>query len=379
MKTLTLLAACAIFVAGWAILALAYATVPAGQTNPANPTKLAVPANQAVSAKLVGPANQAGSAYVADLSEKTGPRLKGHLRLAAPLVPQALPLLRAGESALFQQAGVDTSFSLWRSPEQLRALVANGQVDAVVAALPTAAVLARRGVSCVVLAAYAAPLWLVGPSDLVRQGEHPLDTFRRLLDREILLPFGPGNMPELALRVLAAQGGQDCPLRHCGSALEAVNLLRLGRGGAALLPEPSVSLATTEGGIVRLLDLREVWAATFPDHTDMPTACFMAVGPTAHDPALRTLLRQGFVEGMRDMEKNPQASLVAAKKYSPELSAVLERTSNDGQLFLSSSVLAGERGRKAALFMLQRLMGLNPASVGGNLPANDFWDMGHEE
>ena len=66
------------------------------------------------------------------------------LRLAAPLVPQAVPLLAAGESALFQKAGVGASFSLWRSPEQLRALVANGQVDAVVAALPTAAVLARR-------------------------------------------------------------------------------------------------------------------------------------------------------------------------------------------------------------------------------------------
>ena len=374
MKALTLLAACAVFVAGWAIPALAYATVSAGQTDLANPTKLIGPANQTV------PANPAGSSYAADLSEKTGPRQKGHLRLAAPLVPQALPLLRAGESALFQQAGVDTFFSLWRSPEQLRALVANGQVDAVVAALPTAAVLARRGVPSVVLAAYAAPLWLVGPTDLVREGEHPLDTFRRLLDREILLPFGPGNMPELALRVLAAQGGLNCPLRHCGSALEAVNLLRLGRGGAALLPEPSASLATTEGGIVRLLDLREVWAATFPDHTDMPTACFMAVGPTAHDPALRSLLRQGFVEGMRDMEKNPQASLVAAKKYSPELSAVLERTSkNDDLQFLPSSVLVGERGRKAALFMLQRLLELTPASVGGSLPANDFWDMGHEE
>ena len=370
MKALTLLAACVVLVAGWAIPALAYAVTPAEQADLAN---------QTVPAKLVTQANQAGSSYAADLSERTGLRQKGHLRLAAPLVSQALPLLRAGESALFQQAGVDTSFSLWRSPEQLRALVANGQVDAVVAALPTAAVLARRGVPSVVLAAYAAPLWLVGPSDLVRQGEHPLDTFRRLLDREILLPFGPGNMPELALRVLAAQGGLNCSLRHCGSALEAVNLLRLGRGGAALLPEPSASLATKEGGIVRLLDLRAVWAATFPDHTDMPTACFMAVGPTAHDPALRTLLRQGFVEGMRDMEKNPQVSLVAAKKYSPELSAVLERTTNDGLPFLSASVLVGERGRKAALFMLQRLLELTPASVGGSLPANDFWDMGHEE
>lgn len=338
-----------------------HSTYPAGQPNPANPPS---------------PSDQAGQENGAEPLEA---RPTTNLRLAAPLVPQAVPLLGVGDSALFQKAGVGTSFSLWRSPEQLRALVANGQVDAVVAALPTAAVLARRGVPIVVLAVYAAPLWLVGPPDLVREGEQPLETLRRLMDKEILLSFGPGNMPELALRVLVAQGSLDCPLRHCGSALEAVNLLRLGQAGTALLPEPSASLATAGGGIVRLLDLREAWSAAFPHYADMPTACLMVVGATARDPALRALLRQGFVEGMREMENNPQASLTTARRHSPELGAVLERTSNEGRPFLSSTVLVGERGKKAALFMLQRLLELSPASVGGSLPANDFWDMGCEE
>ena len=370
MKAWVMLAACALVVTGWTASALP------DMANPANPATRSYSADPAGQSNQSNPAVRAGQVNGA---EPAVARSGANLRLAAPLVPQAVPLLIAGERELFQKAGVGASFSLWRSPEQLRALVANGQVDAVVAALPTAAVLARRGVPCVVLAAYAAPLWLVGPPELAREGEPPLDTLRRLLDREILLPFGPGNMPELALRVLVAQGSLDCPLRHCGSALEAVNLLRLGQAGTALLPEPSASLATAGGGIARLLDLREAWSAAFPHYADMPTACLMAVGATARDPALRALLRQGFVAGMREMENNPQASLMAAKKHSPELGAVLERTSNEGRPFLSSTVLVGERGKKAALFMLQRLLELSPASLGGSLPANDFWDMGCEE
>lgn len=85
--------------------------------------------------------------------------------------------------------------------------------------------------------------------------------------------------------------------RPCGSALEALNLLRLGQGNVALLPEPSASIATAGGEFAPLLDLREVWAAAFPEHPDMAAAYFVAVGPTARNPVLRALLRQSFARG----------------------------------------------------------------------------------
>ena len=62
-----------------------------------------------------------------------------------------------------------------------------------------------------------------------------------------------------------------------------------------------------------------------------------------------------------------------------DVGAVLERAATEERPFMSSAVLVGERGKKAALFMLQRLLELTPASVGGSLPTNDFWDMGREE
>ena len=63
----------------------------------------------------------------------------------------------------------------------------------------------------------------------------------------------------------------------------------------------------------------------------------------------------------------------------PLLGAVLERAATEERPFMSSAVLVGDRGKKAALFMLRRLLELTPASVGGSLPTNEFWDMGCEE
>lgn len=324
---------------------------------------------------LICPAHAAASSV-----EGAAPAVQPSLRLAAPFVPQALPLLHAEKSEAFLKAGATAQFAFWRSPEQLRALIANGQADAVVSALPTAAVLARRGVPCTVLAAYAAPLWLVGPAGLARDGEQPADTFRRLLENTVLLPFGPGNMPELALRVLAAQTGVDCKPRHCGSALEALNMLRLGQGNVALLPEPSASIATAGGEFVPLLDLREVWAAVFPEHPDMAAACFVAVGPTARNAALRALLRQSFAEGMRHMANDPENVLAAAARSHAEFNVMRQRVPDGGAALLrSTSLLTGEKGKKAVQFMLQRLWELSPSSVGGALPDDDFWDLGHDE
>lgn len=318
-------------------------------------------------------------AHAASSVEEAAPAGLAPLRLAAPFVPQALPLLHAGESEAFRKAGTTAAFTFWRSPEQLRALVANGQADAAVTALPTAAVLARRGVPCRVLAAYAAPLWLVGPTHLAHDGEPPADTFRRLLENAVLLPFGPGNMPELALRMLAAQAGIDCTPRHCGSAMEALNLLRLGQGSVALLPEPSASIATADGEFAQLLDLRDVWATAFPEHPDMAAACLVAVGPVAHDPSLRALLRQSFAQGMRQMADAPESVLAAAAERHMEFNVIRERVPDGGAALLRSApLLTGERGKKAVLFVLQQLHELSPSSVGGALPADDFWDMGHD-
>ncbi len=253
------------------------------------------------------------------------------IRFSAPPIPQAVPLLRVAESDAFRNAGAAAAFTPWRSPEQLRTFVANGTVDAVIAALPTAAVLFNKGIPCKILAVYSAPLWIVSTDVSAAAPRTPaLDFFALLHGREILLPFGPGNMPELALKVLAAERGINLKIRHCGSAMEAANLLRRGQASYALLPEPAATLVTERERqaerVFKCFALKDVWPRVFPGQASMPTAALIMVGPLSADREARALVRQSFMEGAAWAEKHPEAALQLAETAYPELGKALGNT-----------------------------------------------------
>ena len=304
------------------------------------------------------------------------------IRFSAPPVPQAVPFLRAAESGAFRNAGRTAAFTPWRSPEQLRTFVANGTADAVIAALPTAAVLANKGIPCKILAVYSAPLWIVSTdASAAASGTSALDAFALLHGKEILLPFGPGNMPELALKVLAAERGINLKIRHCGSAMEAANLLRRGQSAYALLPEPAATLVTEREQqaerIRKCFSLKDVWPHVFPGQASMPTAALIMVGPLAENLEVCALVRQNFMEGAAWAEANPEAALRLAETAYPELGNRLGLTPESGKdVFHSLGLLTGREGEQAARFMLERLFAINPASLGGRLPDSGIWRFG---
>ena len=304
------------------------------------------------------------------------------IRVSAPAVPQSIALLRLPESSSFRETGMKVVFTPCRSPEQMHIFVANREVDAIIATLPTAAVFSGKGIPCKVLAVYSAPLWLVSTAPPMPDtpGVSPLDSFMALQGREILLPFGPGNMPELVLQVLAAKSGVNFTMRHCGSSMEAANLLLRGQAAYALLPEPAATLAASQKlqtqHISKQLVLKDVWPRVFPGQPSMPTAALIMVGPLADDPTTCALLRQNFMEGVSWAESHPEAALRLAETKYPELGRMLYAAPTLGQeVFRSLGLLSEQEGKRAARFMLERLFAISPASVGGKLPGDDIWEV----
>lgn len=303
------------------------------------------------------------------------------IRFSAPPVPQSVPLLRAVNSDAFRKAGASAAFTLWRSPEQLRTFVTNGSVDAVIAALPTAAVLSNKGIPCKILAVYSAHLWVVSTDVSAATPGTSLNSLALLHDKEILLPFGPGNMPELALNVLAAERGINLKIRHCGSAMEAANLLRRGQAAYALLPEPAATLVMAQGSqaeqIRKCFALKDVWPQVFPGQAAMPTAALIMVGPLSGNGEARVLVRRSFMEGAAWSEANPEAALRLAETTCPELAKALGTNPESGKdVFRSLGLLMGREGEQAARFMLERLFAISPASLGGRLPDEGIWGVG---
>lgn len=302
------------------------------------------------------------------------------IRLSAPPIPQAVPLLRTSEKGRLQGTGKQVTFIPWRSPEQLHTFVVKGKVDAVITALPTVSSFANKGIPCRVLAVYSAPLWFVTNATPTKHESTATPTashFAALDGKRVFLPYGPGNMPELVLKLFRHTANAHPEIRYCGSIMEAANLLRHEQDTYALLSEPAATLVTSKGkqrSAVKLFTLEELWVEHFPGQAGMPTAALIMVGPLAANAELCGAVRKSFIEGSAWANEHPERAAQLAVSVYPELGKSLGAVSGSLQdIFHSSKVLREEEGRKASVFVLERLFEADPASIGGKMPDQNIW------
>ena len=112
----------------------------------------------------------------------------------------------------------------------------------------------------------------------------------------------------------------------------------------------------------------------FPGQVAMPTSALVMVGPLAENPVLCAMVRESFVEGTMWAKDHPEEAGKLAIATYPELGGILGTVSGSLQeIFRSSRLLDKEQGKQAALFMLERLLEINPASIGGRMPDKKVW------
>lgn len=286
------------------------------------------------------------------------------LRVSGPAIAETLPLVI--------MAGRNPAIELipWSSPDQLRALVATKAVDAALMTTATACTLRNRGIPAVVVGLFSSPLWIVSADDSP-------DTLQGLQDQEILLPFGAGEMPDLILQTLAGESGLRYRARHAGNAMEAVNLLLLGKARHAFLSEPAASLAVLRGARLearprKRLDFRETWRDVFPEHPDLCLSALVAVGEASSDPGLRVMLRSAYAEAHAWGADHPEAMKALVKDTFP---ALWPQIRNEPAPLTAVRILRGPQAEGSARFLLERLHGLSPASIGGALPPQGFFEV----
>ena len=307
-----------------------------------------------------------------------GPAFAGEeasrLRVSGPAVAETLPLLAMSRAGVLPGISRSVLFSPWNSPDQLCAMIATDGVDAAIMTTASACTLGNKGVPAAVVALFSSPVWLMST-------DASLSRLSDLDGREILLPFGPGEMPDLLLRALSGQAGVRFSPRHVGNALEAVNLLLLGQGNCALLSEPAATLAVSRASAqarpgtpvpAKRLDIRDAWREVFPEHPDLAQGALAMVGPLARDAASRGALRAAYVRAAGWVATHPREAVGLAGEGFPALGS----QAVDGILpGADVRLVTGPAGEAAARFFLGLLHGMSPASIGGRLPGPEFFEV----
>ncbi|MBG0775910.1 MAG: ABC transporter substrate-binding protein [Desulfovibrionaceae bacterium] len=301
------------------------------------------------------------------------------MRLSGPPVAETLPLIAlAMHDGGGDARGVSDKpsplptcvFTPWHSPDQLRAMVAGGQVDAALVTVAAASRLAERGVPVRVVAILSSPGWILS-------AHGPLRSMDDLRGKEILLPFGPGEMPEALFTAVAAGHGltraRDYALRNGSNAMEVVQHLLLGHADYAFVSEPAATLAVSrsaEGSrpLVRGLDLRAAWAEAFPACPELPATAVVLFGPRAADPGLARDLNAAFRAAAARILADPGPVMAEAAEHFPEFTALPDAW----RLLAGTRILDQTGAEEAVRFYLETLRAAAPGLRVGDLPHGAF-------
>jgi NitT/TauT family transport system substrate-binding protein len=290
--------------------------------------------------------------------------------LAAP-TGASITLARAWESGALAQAAPNATFRLWRDPDALRAGLVSG--NTLLFSTPTnlPANLANRGLPIKLLC-------LLGQGHLtVVSAEAGISSFRDLVGREVLC-FFRNDMPDLVFRACARLEGvdpdKDIKLSYVQSGMEAAQMLAAGKATTAVLAEPAATMAIMLAGqqglkLSRVLSLQEIWVR------HMKISAMPMVGLAVH---------ARLIEEAPEIIPALRAALPAAKDWSlanPDAAAALAAKSMQMHPNIFKAALprfnmeiVSARAAKADLEVFyQSLLDVSPQSLGGKLPADNFY------
>ncbi|MGY6270151.1 ABC transporter substrate-binding protein, partial [Achromobacter denitrificans] len=302
------------------------------------------------------------------------PRRRGVLTLAGPGAVVSYPLMHMAATGALADHADELRFRLWQTPDQLRTLLVNGELDFSAAPCTLPALLHNRGMPVRLLnISVWGILWLVSRDPAVR-------SFQDLAGRELVVPFQrdlPAVLLDTLLEAQAARGLAPVALRRTRDGQDAIALVLNGQADQALLVEPMASLllwraGQTEGAPVlhRGQSLEQAWRDAFPAQPSLPQAGVMASARVADDVALCRAVDQAYAESARWCAARPAECAALVRGHLPHLPQPAIEAAIRGTR-LDSRSARDARPELEALYGL--LAERHPQAIGGRLPPAGFY------
>lgn len=182
------------------------------------------------------------------------------LELHGPPASPSITLAYAAGAGLLRSVADKVSFKVWRTPDEMRAGLTSGGMQALVMPVTAAANLHKRGLGVRLANVMTNGLLYVISSD------DTLGTIADLKGRRITVPF-PNDTPEVIFDAVLAHNGlteDDVTVETAGTPIEAIHMLLAGRIDIALVPEPAATAAILKAAasgraIHRAIDMQVEW------------------------------------------------------------------------------------------------------------------------
>ena len=286
------------------------------------------------------------------------------LRVAGLKGPTTMGLVNLMDS----DDGANYTFTMYGAADEIVPLLVKGELDAAAVPANLAATLYQKTQGQVEVAC----INTLGVLYIVENG----DTVQSVADLkgQTIVTTGKGTTPEYVLRYVLNQNGldpdKDVTIEYCSEATEALSQVQAGQATIAMLPQPFVTSALSQvEGLRVALDMNEEWQKVAGSQLVTGVLVVRKDAVEADPDAFEEFLN-GYAASVEaantDLEGTaalcetygivPKAAL--AQKALPECNIVFER---------------GEQMKTDLVNYFQVLYDADPSSVGGAMPADDFY------
>ena len=186
---------------------------------------------------------------------------------------------------------------------------------------------------------------------------------------------GEGAVPEFTVRYILSKNGldfdKDIEVIWCADTTEALSYIKADEAAVAVLPQPFVTAACAQvEGLKPVIDLNDAWSEA-SDGGSIVTGVVLA----------RKEFAESHPQVIENFLKEYELSVAFANENTEEAAALIEKYGIVAKAAIAQKALPGcnltcKTGDELKTYLegyLSALYGLNPASVGGQLPADDFY------
>lgn len=292
------------------------------------------------------------------------------LVLYGPPAGSSITLAYAIGASMLRDVADKVTLRIWRTPDEMRAGLTSGEMQAIVMPVTSAANLSTRGFGLKLANVMTNGLLHIVSTDPT------ISKIGDLAGRSIIVPF-PNDTPELVFDAVLAHNGltDKVTVNRSGTPIEAIQMLLSGRIDTALVPEPAASAAiikaATAGKTVhRVIDMQKEWGKVTGLGPVMPQAG-LAFAPTfLRDHADKIVpLLSAMEKATAEVIANPAAAAGHAASALGMPWPVIEKAIPFSNLVATPA----RQARPEIEALLGAIAKTNAQMIGGKLPGDTLY------
>lgn len=313
----------------------------------------------------------AESAVEAELAATEAPAeseaTEATLRIAGLKGPTTMGLV----NLMADEVASSYDFTMYGAADEIVPLLVKGDLDAAAVPANLAATLYNKTNGAVEVAC----INTLGVLYIVENGE----TVNSVADLkgQTIVTTGKGATPEYVLRYVLSENGvdpdSDVTIEYCSEATEALSKVQAGEATIAMLPQPFVTSALSQvEGLRVALDMNEEWQKVAGSKL-VTGVLVVRKDAVENDPEAFASFMEGYAASVEAANSDLEGTAALCEQYGVVAKAAL------AQKALPQCNIVFETGDEMKTDLetyFNVLYAADPTSVGGTLPADDFYYAG---